>query len=681
LQIAGFCLLFFVSYLLAPVARGEVGSLRNWASHAGGADESGYSRLDQINKSSIGRLKLAWSLDLPGEGSLEGIPLAIDGIMYFTGSYATVYAVDATNGRLRWKYDPETWKYNPAKMRYSFAINRGVAYADGRIFAAALDGRLFALDAATGKLLWSVQTVPAESAQIVSGAPRVFNGKVIIGSNGADFGARGFATAYDAATGKQVWRFYTAPGSPEENAGDAAMQRAAATWTGEYWKTGTGGAVWDNITYDAELNRIYLGTGNAGPWDPAVRSPGGGDNLYTSSIVALDANTGQYVWHYQINPRDSWDYDATQQMTLAELSIDGRSRRVLMQAPKNGFFYVIDRLTGKLISAEKIGKVTWADRIDIMTGRPVEAAGIRYESGETTIWPSPLGAHNWQSMSYSARTGLVYIPYMQIGAHFAKNANGGAATYAGLSIHEVATDARDGKASLIAWDPVHQRKAWETPNEGFWNGGTLTTAGNLVFQGDAVGYFSAYDAGTGRRRWRFNAGLGINAAPMSYQVGGQQYIAILVGYAGSAGAGGALMNVGWKFNVQPKRLLTFALDGHAVLPPSAPRDLTVHAVDDPSIHLEQADIEAGRALYSRCFFCHGRDLAASGGYAPDLRESRAALDPETLWTIVHDGALMQNGMPRFEMLTHDQIMQIYAYIRSGARAAKDIPTTRDASRH
>jgi quinohemoprotein ethanol dehydrogenase len=679
-QIANCCLVFLACQLLSPLASGEVGSLGNWASHAGGTDESGYSRLEQINKSSIARLKLAWSLDLPGEGSLEAIPLAIDGVLYFTGSYAVVYAVDATNGRLRWKYDPEVWKHNPAKMRYSFAINRGVAYADGRVFAAALDGRLFALDARTGRVLWSVQTVSPESTQIVSGAPRTFDGKVIIGNNGADVGARGYATAYWAATGKLAWRFYTAPGSPKENAGDAAMQRAAATWTGEYWKTGTGGAVWDNITYDAELNRVYLGTGNAGPWDPAVRSPGGGDNLYTSSIVALDATTGQYVWHYQINPRDSWDYDATQQMTLAWLSIDGRSRKVLMQAPKNGFFYVIDRLSGKLISAEKLGKVTWAERIDVNSGRPVEVAGIRYESGETTIWPSPLGAHSWQSMSYSAQTGLVYLPYMQLGARFARSSNG-MASYAGLNIQQVSTDTEDGKAKLIAWDPVHRRKAWEMPEEGFWNGGTLATAGALVFQGDALGHFSAYDAQTGTQLWRFNAGLGISAAPMSFQVRGKQYIAILVGYAGSAGAGGALMNVGWKFGVQPKRLLVFALDGRAVLPPLTPRDLTVNAVDDESIHTEQTDVDAGHTLYGRCFFCHGRDLVASGGFAPDLRESPAALDPQTLWAIVHDGALMQYGMPRFEMLTRDQVRQIYAYIRSGARAVKKGAVTPDASEH
>ena len=269
-------------------------------------------------------------------------------------------------------------------------------------------------------------------------------------------------TAYDQATGKQAWRFYVAPGTPDQNHGDPAMERAAATWHGEYWKTGTGGAVWDSITFDAKLNRIYLGTGNAGPSDPAVRSPGGGDNLYTASIVALDADTGQYVWHYQINPRDAWDYDCTQQMTLAELVIDGRPRDVLMQAPKNGFFYVIDRITGKLISAEKIGKVTWADHIDLATGRPVEAKDVRYESGETVIWPNPTGAHSWQAMSFSPKTGLVYIPYMQNGVHFYRGPpKTGDVFVANLSIGSFKADAEDGKGALLAWDPVEAASALE----------------------------------------------------------------------------------------------------------------------------------------------------------------------------------------------------------------------------
>ena len=530
----------------------QVGAAANWTGHGGDADETNYSRLNQIDQTNIGKLGLAWRLDLPGEVSLEATPLAIDGVLYFTGSYATVYAVDGLSGKLLWTYDPQTWKHNPAKMQLSFAANRGVAYADGRIFSATLDGRLLALDARSGKLLWAVETTTPASMQFITGAPRAYRGKVIIGNGGADFGARGYVTAYDAATGRKAWRFFVVPGSPAENRGDAAMRRAAATWSGPYWKTGTGGAVWDSMTFDSKLKRIYLGTGNAGPNDPRVRSPGGGDNLYTASIVALDADTGRYVWHYQINPRDAWDYDCTQQMSLAELTIGGKRRDVLMQAPKNGFFYVLDRRTGKLISAEKIGKVTWADHIDLATGRPVEAKNIRYETGETVLWPNPTGAHSWQAMSFDPKTGLVYIPYMQNGVHYYKGeAKPGDVMVAGLSIGSAKADPQDGKGALIAWDPVAQKMRWKVQHDMIWNGGALSTGGDLVFQGAADGYVSAYDAANGQRLWRFDAGLGVIAPPISYQVQGRQYVSVLVGYGGASAIGSDVMNVGWKWGAPP----------------------------------------------------------------------------------------------------------------------------------
>jgi quinohemoprotein ethanol dehydrogenase len=667
------CALSLAASKAVAASAPEVGAAADWLSYGGGADESGYSRLEEINVSNIGKLGLSWALDLPGEVSLEATPLAVNGVLYFTGSQAAVYAVDGVSGKLLWKFDPETWKYNPAKMKFLiFPVSRGVAYADGRIFSAAQDGRLFALDAKTGKVLWNVDTTNFKGFQTITGAPRAFNGKVIIGHGGADLGVRGFVTAYDQATGRQVWRFYTVPGSPDENKGDPAMERAAATWNGEYWKTGTGGAVWDSITFDPELNRIYLGTANAGPYDPEKRSPGGGDNLYTASVVALDADTGKYIWHYQVNPRDAWDYDCTQRMTLADLIINGETRKVLMQAPKNGFFYVLDRNTGKLISAEKIGKVTWADHIDIATGRPVEAKNIRYEAGDVTIWPSTVGAHNWQPMSFNPKTGLVYIPYMQSGSHFSRGdkPDPDATPVGGVNMGWAKNkDPLDGRGALIAWDPVRQKQRWRVPFDTIWNGGTLATAGGLVFQGTADGYLSAYDASSGARLWRFNAGLGIIAAPMTYGVGGTQYISVLVGYGGAAGATSNLMNVGWKFGAQPRRLLTFAPGGKAVLPLSPPRNMTVNAVDDPSIQIKGSDVQMGQALFRGCTGCHGHNLVSSGAPAPDLRESKVALDPDALWSVVHDGTLMQNGMPRYEMLTREQVMQIYAYIRAGAREA------------
>ncbi|CAN7631241.1 PQQ-dependent dehydrogenase, methanol/ethanol family [Phenylobacterium sp. LjRoot219] len=648
-----------------------VGAAENWPSHGGGADESGFSRLRSINTRTVGKLGLEYALDLPGEISLEATPLAVDGVLYFTGSYSAVYAVDAASGELLWKHDPEVWRHNPRKMRFTFPVNRGAAYENGRIFSATLDGRLLALNAKTGKLLWTAQTVDLDSFHTITGAPRTLNGKVIIGNGGGDFGARGYVTAYDAATGRQLWRFYTVPGRPEENRGDPAMERAAATWSGEYWKTGTGGTVWNGITFDPELNRVYIGTGNAGPYDPELRSPGGGDNLYLASIVALDANTGKYVWHYQVNPREAWDYKATANMISATLQIDGKARKVLMQAPTNGFFYVIDRETGKLISAEKTGKVTWAERIDLQTGRPVEAKNIRYETGETVIWPGNQGGHNWQDMAFSPKSGLVYIPYMQAAVRLRKGQTlaPGEVSYGGLTISLVKEDPLDGKGALIAWDPVAQKERWRAPHDDMWNGGALATAGDLVFQGGADGYFSAYNAATGERLWRFYAGQGIIAPPISYSAGGKQYVSVLVGFGGTAGIISNLMDAGWRFDA-PRRLLTFSLDGTASLPPTPARHTPLKPLDDPTLKLDTTDVTAGQLLYGmNCAVCHGLALRSAGAPGPDLRESQIALDREALWSVLHDGALRPSGMPQFQELSRQQVSQIQAYIRAGARQA------------
>ena len=657
----------------ASLAVGREGSPAtvNWTNTGGPLDESGFSKLAKINTKTVGKLGLAWGLDLDNEVSLEATPLAVDGVLYFSGSYCAVYAVDVVSGKVLWKYDPQIWKRSPAKFRTNFGVNRGVAYAGGRIFLGALDGHLTALDAKTGKVEWEVQTVPEKSLHTITGAPRVFNGKVIIGNAGADSNQRGFVTAYDQKTGKQLWRFYMTPASPDQNKGDPIMEMAAKTWGGEYWKVGGGGGtVWNGITFDPELNRIYLGGGNAGPYNPRVRSPGGGDNLFVASIVALDADTGKYVWHYQENPKESWDYKATANMIATTLTIDGKRRKVLMQAPTNGFFYVIDRETGKLISAEKTGKVTWADHIDLATGRPVEAPNIRYETGDTFMYPSMIGAHNWQAMSFNPQTGLVYIPYMQLGAHYTTKVGPNDFSFGGMTAKGFVDpkDPSDGHGALLAWDPVRQKARWKAPIETIWNGGTLSTGGDLVFQGAADGYFTAYDATTGKTLWRFNAGLGIVGAPISYAVNGKQYVSVLVGYGGTTAALSDYLNVGWKFGAQPRRLLTFSLDGKATLPPSPGRDMAVHAVDDPSVVLNEEDVAAGRRLSIACIACHGIGLKAAGSPAPDLRESQVALTKEGLWAVVHDGALADHGMPQFDF-TEGQVNKLYAYIRASAREA------------
>jgi len=649
-----------------------VGAGNDWPTVGGGFDESSYSRLEQINISNIGKLGLAWSLDLPGEVSLEATPLEVDGTIYFTGSEAKAYAVDARTGEIKWTYDPQVWKHNPDKMHFSFGANRGMAYENGKVFAAGLDGRLFALDAKTGKELWVADSIPAGMLNVSTGAPRVMNGKVIIGNGGADFGSRGFVTAFDANTGKQLWRFFITPGSPEQNKGDSAMEAAAKTWGPDFWKhTGGGGTAWNGMTFDPELDRVYIGTGNSGPYDPNLRDPNGGDDLYNVSIVALDAKTGKYIWHYQENQRDCWDYKSTPNIIMATVPINGQPREVLLHAPTNGFFYVLDRKTGKLLNEPgKTTDITWAKDIDLKTGRPNEYPNIRYETGETNLWPGSIGGHNWQAMSYDPKTGLVYIPVHQIGVRFSRH--GGSENgfnVMGLSVEPIVERPGDGHGYLLAWNPVTQKEVWRVQHPGLWNGGTLATAGGLVFQGTADGYFKAYDAKTGKEVWKFDAGLGIIGAPMSYSIDGRQYVSILVGYGGTAAAYGHFMDMGYKFGRQPRRLLTFAMGGDKTLPPKSPPDFTVHALDDPTYKLDEADVVAGRALSVQCAACHGVGLQSTGTPGPDLRESAIALKLDSFTTLLKSGALLEQGMPRFQQLTDEQIRQLYAYVRAKAREA------------
>ncbi len=668
--------------LLSVAASAAGGAAGDWYSHGGHEDEANYSPLDQINTASIGRLGLTWSLDLPGEVSLEATPLAIQGTLYFSGSASDVYAVDARSGRLLWKFDPQVWKYRPEHLKLIWGINRGVAYSSGRVFVGTQDGRLIALDAHSGRPLWSVQTVAEHSLQTITGAPWAIKGKVLIGNGGADFGARGYVSAYDERTGRRLWRFYTVPGDPArgyqvEPFEYSTMKMAAATWGKGWWKIGGGGGtVWDNMTYDPELNRIYIGVGNAGPWNPRLRSPGGGDNLFIASIVALDADSGHYLWHYQANPGESWDYKNTANMITADLRIDGKLRKVLMQSPTNGFFYVIDRLTGRLISAEKTGKVTWADHIDLATGRPVEANDIRYEKAPVEMWPSALGTHSWQGMSFNPQSGLVYIPYMQLGARITDESMKVIPTaepgvhFGGVFIQLIVRDPGDNTGALLAWDPVAQRARWRIPRAGLWNGGVLSTAGGLVFQGTGDGQLLGYDAVSGEQRWAFDAGSGIIASPVSYSVDGRQYLSLLVGWGGTVAPISELTNRGWKYGAQPRRLLTFALDGTATLPPTAPADFSVHALDDPALAIDPGRADRGRLLYqANCAYCHGRLLVTAGAPAMDLRESALALHWGSFRAVVRDGLLLSKLMPRFQELSDDQLQDVFAYIRNGARAA------------
>ncbi len=391
---------------------------QDWLSYGRDYYEQRFSPLNEINDSNVAKLGLAWQFETATERGLEATPLVIDGVMYATGSWSVTYAIDARSGKQLWKYDPEVHrKYD--NIACCDVVNRGAAFYKGKVYVGVLDGRLAALDANTGKVAWQTTTVDQNQPYTITGAPRVANGKIIIGNGGAEYGVRGYVSAYDAETGKLAWRFYTVPGDPSKPQENAALERALPTWKGnDWWKYGGGGTVWDSIVYDPELNLLYVGTGNGSTWNRHVRSPGGGDNLYLASILAINPDNGELVWHYQTTPGDTWDYTAVQPMMLADLQIGGRLRKVLMQAPKNGFFYVIDRATGELLSADKYVEVNWASHVDMATGRPVEIAGADYEKAGAYIRPGPLGGHNWQAMSFSPATGLVYLPAQDNGRYY-----------------------------------------------------------------------------------------------------------------------------------------------------------------------------------------------------------------------------------------------------------------------
>ena len=519
----------------------------NWSSFGGDDSENHYSPLNQINDKNVHRLGLAWYYDLPVTMNGLATPLAIDGILYFPVGHSVIHAMDAQTGKLLWKYDPDVYSVARHKLRAGWPI-RGLAYWEGRIFAGTLDGRLIALDARDGTLLWSAQTVDPDDYRYITGPPWVMNGKVIIGHGGADYSpVRGYVTAYDAKTGAQVWRFYTVPGNPADGFENEAMAMAAKTWTGEWWKFGGGGTVWHAMAYDRKYNRIYLGTGNASPWNQKIFSPQGGDNLFLCSIVALDADTGEYVWHYQINPGETWDYNAAMDIELAELEINGERREVILHAPKNGFFYVIDRKDGKLISAEKFAnKVTWAKRIDLATGRPVEHPDARYRDGKYFIgYPGQWGAHPVAAMSFSRQTKLVYIPTSESYTIYSDPPNlkdwkhpPGMRVSSGIGPPPADVPPQPPPSSYLqAWDPVAQRRVWEVHLVGMQNGAVLSTGGNLVFQGQVTGELSAYAADTGKKLWSFDARVGIGAQPITYLAGGKQYITVLAGWRGTGASG------------------------------------------------------------------------------------------------------------------------------------------------
>jgi PQQ-dependent dehydrogenase (methanol/ethanol family) len=516
-----------------------VQSAQEWPLHGRDASETRYSPIDQIHAGNVDQLRVAWSWRIPKEGApLETTPIVSAGVLYGTGPMSFVFALDVRTGEEKWRWDPRIAAPEAGgPVACCGSVNRGVAVEGNKVFVGLLDGRLVALDKNEGTVSWSVQTTPVGSDYTITGAPRVAGDVVVIGNGGADFGVRGYVTAYDTATGKQVWRTYTVPGKPALGFESEAMRRAAGTWSGEWWKFGGGGTVWDAMAYDRSANLLYVGTGNGSPWSRDYRSPGGGDNLYLSSILALDARDGRMVWHFQTTPGDDWDYTATQPLMLLDLTIGGRTRNVIVQAPKNGFFYVIDRLTGQFISAQPFTTdLTWASGVDPATGRPIETPEARYGSNPdgVRLSPGPRGAHNWHPMSWSPLTGLVYIPAQNSKRLYRKSARfeyspGGRNT--GTERWDASQDRVGLKGPptlLLAWDPARNREVWRVPADG-GNGGTVATAGNLVFWGSGSRLL-AIDARTGRQLWSAEVGSG-PASPITYAIGGRQYVTIAAGNA------------------------------------------------------------------------------------------------------------------------------------------------------
>ena len=649
-----------------------------WLSYGRSYSEQRFSPLTQINTKSVGELGLAWSYEFDTDRGQEATPIVKDGVLYTTTAWSKVYAFDAGTGALKWSYDPKV-AGEKAFDACCDVVNRGVAVWGGKVYVAALDGRLIALDADTGAEAWSVQTTDTAKPYTITGAPRVIKGKVLIGNGGAEYGVRGYLSAYDAETGAMAWRFYTAPnpdGKPDGAASDAILaEKAAGTWFGEGWKaTGGGATVWDSMAYDPKLDLLYVGVGNGTPWNHERRSDGKGDNLFVSSILALKPDTGAYVWHYQTTPGESWDYTATQHMILSDLTIEGKSRQVLMQAPKNGFFYVLDRATGELISAEPFVPINWATGVDKATGRPIEAPGARYRDAPSLQIPAPFGAHNWHPMAFNPQTGLVYIPAQvvpfayvndanyrhepgawNIGTDFLANAlPDDAAQLAGLKAMV--------KGQLIAWDPVAQKARWTVEHPFFWNAGVLTTAGGLVFQGAAEGVFSAYDAATGAKLWSYETVNGVIAPPSTYEIDGEQYVALMVGYGGA----GALSSPALLPDRSrlPGRLLVFKLGGKATtpaydLPQVEPLNLTGVS--------SRGNATAGFSSYQQyCQVCHGSN--ASGRFLPDLKRSQMLLSADNWSSVVLDGALASRGMASFSrFLSPAEAENIRAYVLTEAR--------------
>jgi quinohemoprotein ethanol dehydrogenase len=667
----------------------------------GGRDyqQSYYSPLQQINRDNVSRLGFAWQYEIDTEHGFEATPIVVDGVMYTSGPAGAVYAVNAATGAEMWKFEPEV---APEFMRKTCCgvVNRGVAVWRGRVYVGSLDGYLYALDANDGSVAWKVDTITDRGrGYTITGAPYIARDLVVIGNAGAEFDARGYITAYDHASGEQRWRFFIVPGDPRLGFEHPELEIAAKTWDPQsLWEVGLGGTAWDAMAYDPELDLLYVGTGNAAPYPRKLRSPAGGDNLFLASILALDPDDGRMVWYYQTTPADNWDFTATMKMILADLEIDGQTRQVIMQAPKNGFFYVLDRRSGELISAEPYVKVTWASHVDKQTGKPVETGQGEYFYGAKLVFPSPAGGHNWQPMAFNPESGLVYIPVIEAGTFWIMpeepfEYQKGGLNSTSIYIFPMRGDwGLDGAAAerlpplaeltagqpdttirgfVRAWNPVTQKLAWEVETSGQWvgelfatwnGGGLMTTAGGLVFQGRGTGQFIALDAATGKQLTSIDTGTSMMAGPMTYTVSGEQYVAIMAGLGGAAGQEYVPGTAAYKYG-NKGRIIAFKLGGGAVPKrPEVEHASAVFPMPPVARRGTPEQLRLGAELYVRnCTKCHANTDGRSAGI-PDLRKLSAQAH-QNFNDVMLKGTLASKGMGNFSgLLSPQEVEAIHSYL-------------------
>jgi len=664
-----------------------------------------YSPLARINPSNVTTLGYAWSYDLKTTHGLEGTPVVVDGVLYASAPWGFVHAVDARTGQGLWSFDPQVDGSIASKVCCD-EVNRGLAVSQGRVFVAALDGRLFALDAGTGHVVWQADTIIDHTrGYTVTGGVYVANEVAIIGNSGAEYDARGYISAYDIRSGQLRWRFFTVPGSANGPFENPELKAAARTWDPHSrWEVGLGGTVWDGMAYDPKLDLLYVGTGNAALYPRKLRSPSGGDNLFLASILALRPKTGKLVWYYQTTPGDQWDYTAVQKMILADLVIGGRTRQVVMQAPKNGFFYVLDRASGELLSAEPYVAVNWASHVDKKTGRPIETGQGDYSREPRLVFPSLVGGHSWHPMAFNPQTKLVYIPTVEAGAVFwlpdqpfvyKRGADNEFAQYA-WTIFNAGSWSMDSEAAkakglppltelargqpdttirgyLRAWDPVTNHVVWQVETSdrwagqlnGMWNGGgVITTAGGLVIQGRSTGYLHVYRADNGQELAAINLGTSIMAAPMTYEIDGVQYIAVMAGFGGALGGEYPEGTAAYRYG-NAGRIVALKLGGSAVPLPQEVR----RSVAFPRPPLDRfgtaANIDRGYALFRRnCSICHTNNGAV--GMIPDLRRMSAPTHAE-FEDIVLRGIRAAKGMGSFAgVLSADDVQAIHAALVDSA---------------